>query len=109
MHQYAQAACSLAPVVAYDLIGNGTTWKLQKPQACCTLQQALVRPTALTPKAKCPRLPSLCGLQNPHGSYSKVYVGQLGSGKTVNQKIQKSALMLWNAAQLAVLTEHSFE
>ena len=47
-----------------------------------------------------PTRASQCGLQNPRGLCSKVYIGHMGSYRTM---VQKSALMSGATAQLAVL------
>ena len=53
-----------------------------------------------------PTWTSQCGLQNPRGSCSKVYIGHMGSYRTM---VQKSALTSGTTAQLAVLAECAFE
>ena len=53
-----------------------------------------------------PTWTSQCGLQNPRGLCSKVYLGQMGSCRTLDQTmVEKSALMSGTTDQLGVLVE----
>ena len=97
-------AASVAPVVGYDLgLAPPGFRACLKLVAHCNRIWSVSRISCLRPT--CATLTSQCGLQNPQGSCSKLCIDQLGTCRTVDQKVQKSALTSGTTVQLAVLAE----
>ena len=94
-------AAGVAPVVAYELglapIGIRTYLRHILHIATDFSQVWESHPPTWT---------SQCGLQNLRGLCSKVYLGQMGSCRTLDQTmVEKSALMSGTTDQLGVLVE----